>query len=486
MEIYEIHGATPTAELSRPDPETEARTSVAVLPFVNLSGSPSDEYFSDGMTDELIAVLSRQRGLRVISRTSAFSVKDSGLGARAIARLLNVQTILEGSVRKSNGRVRLSARLVRAEDEVQLWSETFDRELDDVFAIQEEIAQAIARALQVELLGGVTRYGDVATRDMAAYTLYLKGRYCWAQRSERSLKRAVAYFRRAIEVNPSYALAYSGLADALTVLPDYAAFPREEAHHRALEAAQKALSLDDELAEAYASLADVKLLYEWDWRGAEQGFQRAIRLRPSYGTAYHWYAHCLLYTGRFEEAYVWLEQALELDPLSVIAHANRGLALYALGDHKRALAALHQATGLAPEFGIAEVYLGLVHCALGQLEEARSHFSSAEVNLGQKSVLAEIGCAVVEASIEGHDSARRRMEQVQERHHAHEPFCIAAGYAGIGDAHEAFRWLEEAFRKRDTMLRFIQVLHLFDALHDDPRYREILDRMGLLSAAPPA
>ncbi len=481
MELYELVCSEGPGRAPPAAGGGDSRPSIAVLPLMNLSSEPENEFFSDGMTEELIGALSRSKGLRVISRTSAFSLKGKELGVRAIGELLNVDTVLEGSVRRFGDRVRISVQLIDTHEDTPRWSERYDREIRDVFTIQEEIAQAIAETLEVTLRAGPRRPLTANTDDLEAYTFYLKGRFYWNQRTEKGLHQAISCFERAIRRNPDYALAYSGLADAFTVLPDYTTFNREEAYRRSVAAARRALQLDEGLAEAHASMADIKLLYEWDWIGAEEDLQRAIRLSPGYTTAYHWYGHCLLYTGRFEEAGVWFEQALDMDPLSVIVHSNLGLALYAAGHRQRALAALERALEIAPDFGIAQLYLGLLHIALGRMPDARTAFGEARRNLGHNTAPADVGLTLVDMMTGNITDGRARLEQVELRaaRGGAPPTWVALVYAGLGSTDDAFAWLQRALGERDNMLRFLRVLHPFDTLKGDARYTELLRELRL-------
>lgn len=481
IELYELVCSEGPTRVPPSADARDTRPAIAVLPLMNLSADPENEFFSDGMTEELIGALSQSKGLRVISRTSVFSLKGKELGIRAIGELLNVDTVLEGSVRRSGDRVRISVQLIDTHEDTPRWSERFDRELRDVFAIQDEIARAIAATLEVTLHTGPSRPWAARTDDLEAYTLYLKGRFYWNQRTEKGLRQAIDCFERAIQMSPHYALAYSGLADAFTVLPDYSTFNPEEAYRRADAAARRALELDQQLAEAHASMADVKLLYEWDWVGAEEGLQRAIRLSPGYATAYHWYGHCLLYTGRFEEAIVWFEQAVEMDPLSVVVHSNLGLALYAAGHHLRGVAALNRALEIAPDFAIAQLFLGLVRTALGQLPEARAAFSEARRSMVTNTAPADIGMTLIDLMTGNTVEGRNRLQTLEQRatEGLASPTWIALVYAGLGANDEAFSWLERAYGQRDSMLRYLLVLHVFDNLKGDARYTQLVSALRL-------
>jgi len=311
---------TLSAEKSKADRQAvEHRPSIAVLPFTNLSADPDQEYFCDGMAEEIINALTHVEGLRVVARTSAFAFKGKSGDIREIGKQLNVESVLEGSVRKAGARVRITAQLVSVADGYHIWSEKFDRDMQDIFGIQDEIALAIVDRLRVKLLGKhkaeITKHH---TQNIEAYHLYLKGRYFWNRRTRGALEKAVGYFKQAIEKDPAYAFAYFGLADAYNVLYFQGHIPLEEAYPNAKEAVLRALELDDSLAGAHTSMANIKSAFENDPEGAEQEFRRAIELNPGYATAHHWYSMLLVDTGRFEEAVEEGERALELDPLSTI------------------------------------------------------------------------------------------------------------------------------------------------------------------------
>jgi TolB-like protein/Tfp pilus assembly protein PilF/predicted Ser/Thr protein kinase len=298
-----------------------ARPSIAVLPFTNLSADPEQEYFCDGMAEEIINALTHLEGLRVVARTSAFAFKGKPGDIREIGRQLDVESVLEGSVRKAGARVRITAQLVSVADGYHIWSEKFDREMQDIFGIQDEISLAIVDRLKVRLLG--KERGELTrrhTEDLAAYHLYLKGRYFWNRRTESALEKALGYFKQAIEKDPEYAAAYVGLADTYNILYSYGhgQVPLREAYENATKAVLRALDLDQSLAAAHTSLAEIKRVFESDFDGAEREFKQAIELNPGYATAHHWYSMMLVDAGRFAEALEEGERALELDPLSTI------------------------------------------------------------------------------------------------------------------------------------------------------------------------
>ncbi|MFB6287130.1 MAG: adenylate/guanylate cyclase domain-containing protein [Candidatus Bipolaricaulia bacterium] len=456
------------------------RPAVAVLPFSALGHDPDGAYVAEGLTDELIGALSRLKGLKVISRTSAFSLRDTSMDLPTIGQTLEVDYVLEGSVRRARKRVRVTAQLVRAADELTLWSETYDRALANVFDLEEDLAEKIVESLQLRLLGGrelVSR----ATDDLSAYTVYLKGRYLWNRRTEHSIREAIACFEDAIERDPDFALAHVGLADAYCVLPDYSAYPPQDAFKRARNAARKARELDPFLAEAHASRANIRLLHEWDWAGAEADFRHAIQLNPGYAVAQHWYAHCLLYTGRVDGAIEWLEQALSLDPLSMIIHSTYGLALYAAHRFDEAVTALEQAIELDPDFGLAHLYLALVHVERDGTDEALSSVEAAAERLGSGGGLLEATRVTVLACQGETEQAQARVGSLLEQAEAGaaSPVTVAAALGALGEMDEAFAWIERAYNHRDSLLRFLKALPVFDPLREDPRYRHWLEQLGL-------
>ncbi len=314
---------------------TTSLQSVAVLPFADLSASRDQEYFSDGIAEELSTRLARISGLKVAARTSAFAFKGTDADAKAIGRALNVDALLEGSVRQAEGRVRIAVRLVDARAGYQLWADTWDRSGHDVLAVQDEIATGVLRALRVGAITQATVIAPPRAVDLAAYDLYLQGRYFWHQRTRDGLTRAVAAFDRAVAIAPDYAEAHSGIADAYAVLGFYDHLPPRDAFPRARTAAERALQIDGHLAEAYASLGYVALYYDWDWTAAERALNRAVELNPSYSIGHQWRANYLVARGRFDEAVTAMRRAQEVDPLSLIASAALGWVHYYRRDFAR-------------------------------------------------------------------------------------------------------------------------------------------------------
>ena len=323
---------------------------VAVLPFANMSPDPADEYFADGMTEELIDRLAQVKSLKVIARTSVMKYKGSQKGALEVGKELGIGALIEGSVRKAGNRVRVTVQLINAGTEEHLWSSHYDKNLDDIFAVQSEIAEKVAGELKVQLLDSEKKTLEKKpTRDITAYTFYLKGRYLWNERNKESLEKAIKYFEEAIRMDSRFALAYAGLADSYIVLMDHGHLPRSEVFPKAKEAAKKALELDETLAEAHTSLATI-LGREWDWRGAEEEYAKALGINPNYATAHHWYSIHLLDTGRVDEAIRELKIAEELDPLSPMIHAYAGNVYLCARKYDIALAEFDKALELDPNF----------------------------------------------------------------------------------------------------------------------------------------
>ena len=347
------------------------RASVAVLPFVDLSPAHDREFFSDGMTEELINTLGRVEGVRVASRTSSFSFKGQTLDVREVGTRLGVATVLDGSVRTADSTLRITARLSDARNGYQLWSRTYERKLEDVFAIQEEISRSIVETLKGTLIGSAdsaatARRHEAHNLFSRRHTLYMKGRYSWYRRTEEGLKSAAAYFAQAIEKDSTYALAHAGLADAHAVLGFYDYLAPRDAFPRAELAAKRAMALDSTLVQPYATLGYVELYHDWDWARAEEWFTRAIDVGPRYSTAHQWYANFLTARGRFEDAERAMRRAQEIDPLSLIASAAHGWVLYHAGEFERAAEQCRLTLELDPDYAVALLWRGWALQELGR------------------------------------------------------------------------------------------------------------------------
>ncbi len=451
----------------------QAQPSVAVLPFANLSADPEQEYFCDGMAEEIINSLAQLEGLRIVARTSSFAFKGKNEDIREMGRQLGVETLLEGSVRRAGNRLRVTTQLINVADGCHLWSDRFDREMEDVFAIQDEISLAVTDALKLRLLGEekkkvVKRH----TENFKAYRAYLKGRYHWFIRSSSDIEKAIEYLKEAVAIDPEYALAYAGLADCYGVLSIYRPVAPEEVYPKAKAAAMKALELDDSLAEAHAALSCIMDNYEWDWAGSEREIERAIALNPGYATAYQWKAEGLITRGRFDEAVEVMNRARELDPLSLFMNARVGMALYAARRYDEAKDILETTLEIDPSFAQARYFLSLVYSMDGRYAEAIEM-------IPEESYRAWV--AVLHALNGDTDKAHEVMNDVLSRGtggyawpSVRASFCFA-----LGDIDGCFEWLEKAVEEKDPRLQNMMRSPYTDSLRDDPRFNAILVKMGL-------
>jgi serine/threonine-protein kinase len=452
---------------------------IAVLPFVNASPDPENEYLSDGITDELIDALAKVEGLRVASRTSVFALKGKPQDVRATGALLGASEVLEGTVRKSGDRLRISAQLTSAEDGRLIWSERYDRTLHDVFAIQDEIARTIVDTLRA------TSFADLAapvarryTKSVLAYGLYLRGRYEWNKRTQEGVNDAIGFFEQAIAEDPRYALAYTGLSDAYALHVDYRSVPVAEGFEHARRYARKALELDETLAEAHASLAWVLFVYDWDWVAADREFTRSIQLDPRYATAHQWYAFLLASRGRLDEALVEGHTAQELDPTSV--SVRRSLAWLYYYARRFAQAHYHLTRAIAMNPAAEETYrvLGLTLVMEGQLDEAERVLREAVGMHGAGSyTTATLGYALGRAGKRGEAEALlARLEAQREREYV-SPVALATLHLGLDQLERALDWAEIAHEERRGWLAYLAVNPLVDPLRGAPRFEALVNRM---------
>lgn len=453
-----------------------ARRSLAVLPFANTSGDATDEHFSDGLTDELIGTIGRIGNLTVIGRTSSFAFKGKTADVRSIAESLRVGAVLEGSVRRAGDKLKIGAQLVRADDGTVVWSEIYDRDARDIFAVQAEIAQAIAGALQVKLVPSSA--SRPATTDLAAHELYLKGRYFQNRVSTDDLRRSAGYFEQAIARDPRFAQAYAGLADACLLLAILGDGPQEIEVARARVSVKQALALDSTLADAHTSLASLQFVFDWDWASAGRAFERAIAIDPAYGLAHQRYGLYLMYQGHAGKALPVLERARALDPLSPATSMNLGRLHLSANRPTEAVRLLQAALELNPHLALAHEQLGNAHLQLREQELALAAFRRAATGSGPSGA-ARLAYAL---AVTGHQAEARQIvdELHQSPSHMHQSsFGLAMAHAGLGNADEAFRWLGKSYADRDAFLHTLKTTPAFDGLHDDPRWRTLLRRMGL-------
>jgi serine/threonine-protein kinase len=462
------------------DGEDQAGESIAVLPFVNMSSDEENEYFSDGMTEELIHALTKVDGLRVASRTSAFAFKGKDADAREIGRKLNVTTLLEGSVRKAGNKLRVAAQLIKVADGYHIWSETFERDLKDVFAVQDDIANRIVETLKLTLLGERKSLVVPPTVNVEAYNDYLRGRFHWNKRSEEALQRGIGCFGDAVRVDPHFALAYVGLADSYIVLGGYGYLPTRDAYTRAKAEAIKALEIDEDLAEAHTSLAYVRTFYDWDWAAADKAFRRAIELNPHYPTARQWYGQYLASLGRFDEAVATLRRALQLDPLSLPICASMGRALYYARRFDEAISQCRSALEMEPTFALAHAWLGMAYLAKKETPQAMAELEKAvELTHGNPVLLAGLGAAYAAAGerTEALKILAALKEEAKRRRVL--PVFVAVVHGELGEADEAFRWLDVAYEERSDWLVSLKVSPWFDSLRHDARFDQLLRKMQL-------
>jgi TolB-like protein/DNA-binding winged helix-turn-helix (wHTH) protein/predicted Zn-dependent protease len=467
-----------------PSPAPPARVMLAVLPFENLTGDAGQEYFSDGMTEEMIAELGNldPEHLGVIARTSVMHYKNSKAPLDQIGRELGVQYVLEGSVRRDPDKVRITAQLIQLKDQSHLWARRYDRELSSTLALQGEIAGQIAGEIQHSLgqasVTPAARMLPRSTHSYEAYDLYLKGRYFWNKRTYDGFQQAIDYFQQAIAKDPGYAQAYAGLADSWVLLAAYSGLPPAEPVQKARAAATKALQLDDGLAEAHTSLALITENYDWDWPAAEKEYRRAIELNPNYATAWHWYAEYLTWLGRFDEALRASEHARELDPLSLIIAADNGMIFYYSRQYDRAETKLNAVLEMDPTFsrahGVREVYVekGQYPQALADIEKCKSlygltwYWSTMAYTLGRAGRTAEAS------------HAREEYER-SNRGRPIDPSAMAWAYAGVRDKENTLLWLNKAYDERSNAMTAIKVEPGYDFLRGDPRFHGLIHRVGL-------
>jgi TolB-like protein/Tfp pilus assembly protein PilF len=455
----------------------EGRTpSIAVLPFANLSGDKDNEYFSDGVTDEIINALANVEGLRVVARTSAFSFKGKNVNVRKVAEELNVGTILEGSVRRDGNQVRVAAQLVNAADGYHLWSKSYDRELRNVFALEDELARAIVDALKPRLVRDANLV-QRTTQNTQAHDLYLKGRYLWTKRTPESLRSAMRLFEEAIALDPRYALAHSGLSDCYSLLLVYGGAPAAEVLPKAKSYALQAQQIDDTLAEVHASLATVHE-HDFDWGAAEREYKRAIELRPGYATAHQWYSILLARLGRVAEARAEAERARQLDPNSFIINTLAGIVAFLNRNYDDAIPPLRKALALDPAWALAREWLVYTHVQRGKPEQGIALLDSAPASR-RSALLAARAYAL--ASLGNTSAAQRYLLEAEKQRtiDGGSRGGLALAHIALGDSDGAFAWLAEAVDERDETIQALRVNPAWDPIRGDPRFRDLLKRMNL-------
>jgi TolB-like protein/Tfp pilus assembly protein PilF len=450
---------------------------LAVLPLDNLSHDPEQEYFADGLTEALITTLAKIGELRVVSRTSSMLYKGVRKPLREIARELEVDTIVEGTVLRAGDRVRITAQLLDPMKETHLWAESYDRSLRDILDLQADVARAIAHEIQIKQTPQEqAQLAQIHPVDPEAYEAYLKGRYHWVKRSRGGHVQACEYFQQAIAKDPACATAYAGLADAVSIMGLWGLVPPTEGCSKASRLALKALDLDNSLAEAHTSLAWATFHYDYDFATAEKGFERAIELNPRYATAHHWFGMCLAMMGRYEEGYTELQRAVRLDPQGSYIHFGSAFVHWCGHRHGRAIEQCEKALALDPNSVQALAWLGLSCVAKMAFEPAIAALQkSAEISLRAPAPLALLGEAYAAAGAS--DEAQKILHELTRQRHV-TAYFVSRIYAALDKTDEALKWLETSYRERGEWMVLLKVDPRFDSLRDDARLQDLMRRMN--------
>jgi TolB-like protein len=469
------------APVVKPAPIERARIMLAILPFENLSGDPAQEYFSDGLSEETIMRLGQMspRQLGVIARTSSMAYKQTDKSVAQIGQELGVDYVLEGSVRRDGERVRITAQLIRVQDQIHLWAENYDRQLPGILDIHGEIGAAIADQVKLKLMAEEKRQlTRNAPRDAEAHDQYLRGRYHYARFNLLDAQKAVAYFQQARERDPSFVLAHCGLADALMVFTLSGDIATKEVSSTAKSAIAQALRLDPESAEAHTSDSSIKFWFDWDYKGAELAARKAIQLNENYSLAHVYLAHVLSNTGRYDEAMAAIQQAMVLDPLSLFVGAMRGQFLYHAGRNAESVEQFKTTLGMEPRFWIGQICAAKVYEKLGMYSEALAACDLAgQFSGGNSEALSIAGYVHAVAGDQGKAEGyvQQMMERKKERYVP--PYNFALVFAGLGEHEKALQWLGTALEERDVHMPFL-LDYKWDAMRGDARFREITARAG--------
>jgi TolB-like protein/Tfp pilus assembly protein PilF len=469
----------PPVQRVRPADESKLISSLVVLPLANLSPDPEQEYFSDGMTEALITDLAKVGALKVISRTSAMHFKNTDKTLPEIARQLNVDAVVEGSVLRSGGRVRITAQLIKADTDEHLWAESYERDLQDVLSLQSEVARAIAKEIKVKLTvqekSLLARARPVSPE---AHDAYLRGRYHWNKRSPEGFRKAIEYFHKAIGLQSSHAAAYSGLADTYVLLGTWGFTSPRQVMPQAKTAALKALELDEMLAEAHTSLGWVKLTYDWDWSGAEREFELAIELNPSYATAHFWYSYCLHACGRLAEGFAEIKRAQKLDPLSVAINAHIGWHLSVMHRHDEAIEQCKKTLEIEPNSFVPHINLWNALHEKGMYDEAFVEAKKTYALMGNKEVAEAMDDGYAESGYKGAMKWAVKKLAAQSKARYVSPYLTAILCSYAKDRAQAFEWLEKAYEERDALLFVLRTAPYWDPFRSDPRFQDFMRRMN--------
>jgi serine/threonine protein kinase/Tfp pilus assembly protein PilF len=450
--------------------------SIAVLPFANLSPDPENEYISDGLADELISALMKLEMLRVVARTSSFQFKGKSLDIREIGEKLNVRHVVEGTVRRAGNRLRITAQLINVADGYQMWSERFDREMEDIFAVQDEIAGAIVENLKVKLVGEAAPLIRRHTRNLEAYNLYLKGRFYWMKRHRQGIQKAVECFQAALKADPNYALAYSGLADYFGTVSFYGAVPPADIEPKAQAMARKALELDPSLPEAHMAWANYKMMFTWDWAEAEEAFKRALELDPNLTMAHAYYGFLLTFMGAYERAAAASRKAVELEPLSPAVHAAAAYTEYIAGQYDASMQHSAVAMEVDAEFVAAQWPLGLCYLQRGEHDRAIAIYERA-LELSQRTPSYVALYAYVCARIGRRDEAEKVLQELLASPRYVSPGHILWVYVGLGDRANTLKWLRTAVEQRISPAIYYVVRQDLAEFSADPDFARLIAPM---------
>ena len=482
VEVFAVEAAVAPLRAERRDSAGGHR--VAILPFSNLSPDPNDRYFADGMTEELISTVSRIGELSVISRASAMRYRDTQLSMAQVGRELGVDAILEGSVRKAGNRVRIAAQLIEVDEDKYVWSQSYDRDLTDIFGVQGEIAQQVAEGLKVQLLSKEkVMLGTKATENPEAYNLYLKGRFYWNERTEDGTKKATRYFEEALESDPNFAMAYTGLADCYLILGDYGWLEPAKAGELARVNAMKALQADPLLAEAHASLGLVNVNHQWNFVEGEREFRKAIELNPNYVPAYHWYSVMLHFSRRYEDALKMIQRAVELDPYSLVIRQSLGVALNGLGRLDEAMQQFKAVERESPKLPSVHYWMSLVYQAQGRyseaVEEARKEVETDDNDPGAR---LDLVFALSESGLK--DDASKLLDEVLNEKDAYfSPCSTGLVLLSLGREAEALGWMQKALAQRDSALLYFRSIPAYRKYAGFKGWSEIEKSMGLAAGS---
>jgi len=466
---------------AQPQLSASGKLMLAVLPFENLSNDAQQEYFNDGLTEEMITQLSRLNTdrLGVIARTSAMRYKGAKKSIREISGELGVAYVLEGSVRREAGRVRIAVQLIQASDETHVWAENYERSLGDILKLQSEVAFAIAREVRVKLTPRQERrLAAVQEVSPEAYEAYLKGRHLWNKRTEDGMRKSIAHYEEAIQWHPEYAIAYAGIADSYVMLACRGMMPAKETFRKAKTAARKALDLESELGEAHGSLAHVRL-HDWDWQGLEKDFQRALELNPAQAIVYYWYGEFLMSMGRPEEAIAMTQKAYQIDPLSAVVGSSLAMILYLARRYDQAAAVLQKAHEISPDHFLPHMRMGLVRLQQHKYDNAIRELEIA-VLLADKSTETLAALAMTYAAARKTKHAQGIIDELEKvsRTRYVLPYNIAKIYAAAGNKESVFEWLEKAYNEGNPDLIELNSEPIFDGVRSDQRFARLMQRIG--------